>query len=145
MEKRIVTMSYRLGLLSSLICLGLRGLNIFGILTPNVVQLGKTLWYMSFFKGALLFFLIAIATASYASVRGEKTNTNENPHASLGTLLRQLLERGGSIRGLGKFRIVFQRPLQSLPSQFLMAARLVGHPQVVLKGGVVGNFLDALL
>jgi len=73
MEKRIVTMSYWLGLLSSLICLGLRGLNIFGILTPNVVQLGKTLWYMSFFKGALLFFLIAIATASYASVCGEKT------------------------------------------------------------------------
>jgi hypothetical protein len=48
-------------------------LNAFGILTPNVVQQGQTLWYMSFYKGALLFFLIAIATASYASVRGEKT------------------------------------------------------------------------
>ena len=73
MEKQIVTVSYWLGLLSSLIALGLRALNIFGILTPSVVQQGRTLWYMSFYKGALLFFLIAIATAGYASVRGEKT------------------------------------------------------------------------
>ena len=72
MEKKIVTVSYWLGLLSSLIALGLRALNIFGILAPNVVQQGKTLWYMSFFKGALLFLLIAIATASYTSVHGEK-------------------------------------------------------------------------
>ena len=74
MEKQIVTGSYWLGLLSSLIALVLRGLNIFGILRPTVVEQGKTLWYMSFDKGALLFFLIAIATASYAWVRGEKTS-----------------------------------------------------------------------
>jgi hypothetical protein len=73
MEKLIVTGSYWLGLLSSLIALGLRSLNAIGIMSPSVVQQGKTLWYMSFYKGALLFFLIAIATASYASVRGEKT------------------------------------------------------------------------
>jgi hypothetical protein len=72
-EKQIVTGSYWLGLLCSLITLGLRSLNAFGILTPTVVRQGRTIWYMSFFKGALLFFLIAIATASYASVRGEKT------------------------------------------------------------------------
>jgi len=73
-EKQIVTVSYWLGLLSALIALVLRTLNVFGILSPAVVQQGKTLWYMSFYKGALLFFLIAIATASYASVRGEKTS-----------------------------------------------------------------------
>jgi hypothetical protein len=73
LEKQIVTGSYWLGLLSTLLALGLRALNIFGILRPNVVDQGRTLWYMSFYKGALLFFLIAIATASYASVRGEKT------------------------------------------------------------------------
>jgi hypothetical protein len=73
MEKQIVTVSYWLGLLSTLIALGLRSLNAFGILTPTVVKQGQTLWYMSFYKGALLFFVIAIATASYASVRGEKT------------------------------------------------------------------------
>jgi hypothetical protein len=50
----------------------LRGLNIFGILLPTVVKQGQTLWYMSFYKGALLFFLISIATVGYASVRGEK-------------------------------------------------------------------------
>ena len=73
MEKLIVTGSYWLGLLSSLIALGLRSLNAIGIMSPSVVQQGKTLWYMSFYKGALLFFLIVIATASYASVHGEKT------------------------------------------------------------------------
>ena len=73
MEKQIATLSYWLGLLSSLITLGLRTLNAFGILTPTVVQQGKTLWYMSFFKGALLFFLIAIASASYAAMRTEKS------------------------------------------------------------------------
>jgi hypothetical protein len=71
-HKQIVTLSYWLGLLSSLIALGLRTFNAFGMLAPGVVQQGRTIWYMSFFKGALLFFLIAIATASYASVRGEK-------------------------------------------------------------------------
>lgn len=74
MEKQIVTVCYWLGLLSSLIALALRALNIFGILARTVVQQGRTLWYMSFYKGALLFFLIAIATASYASMRGAKTS-----------------------------------------------------------------------
>jgi hypothetical protein len=73
-EKQTVTVCYWLGLLSSLIALGLRALNIFGTLSPGVVQQGRTIWYMSFYKGALLFFLIAIATASYASVRGAKTS-----------------------------------------------------------------------
>ena len=74
MKKQIATVSYWLGLLSSLITLGLRTLNVFGVLAPTVVQQGRTIWYMSFFKGALLFFLIAIATASYASMRGEGTS-----------------------------------------------------------------------
>jgi len=72
-EKQIVKVSYWLGLLSSLIALGLRALNGFGMMIPTAVQQGVTIWYMSFYKGALLFFLIAIATASYASVRSEKT------------------------------------------------------------------------
>jgi hypothetical protein len=72
-EKQIVTVSYWLGLLSSLIALGLRSLNAIGLMTPTVVQQGRTIWYMSFYKAALLFFLIAIATTSYAWVRGEKT------------------------------------------------------------------------
>jgi hypothetical protein len=74
MEKQIITVSYWLGVISSIIALGLRALNAVGILTPVVVQQGRTIWYMSFFKGALLFFLIAIATGGYASVRGAKTS-----------------------------------------------------------------------
>ena len=74
MEKQIGTFSYWLGVISALIAVGLRALNALGILTPVVVQQGRTIWYMSFFKGALLFFLIAIATAGYASVRGAKTS-----------------------------------------------------------------------
>ena len=73
MEKHIVTWSYWLGMLSALLCLALRFLNMFGILTTKVIAQGQTLWYMSFFKGAILFFLIAIATSAYASVRGQKT------------------------------------------------------------------------
>ena len=78
MEKQIVTWSYWLGLISSLIGLGLRTLNFFGILTPGtVLEPGKrqsyALTYWSFYDAALLLFLIAVATASYAWVRGQKT------------------------------------------------------------------------
>ena len=73
MQKQIVTGSYWLGLLCALIALVLRALSIFGILPITVVQHGKTAWCMMLYRGALMFFLMAIATASYAWVRGEKT------------------------------------------------------------------------
>lgn len=62
MEKRIVDLSYWLGLLSAVIALILRGLNALAVLVPAAVE-QKGSVYMSFYKGALLFFLIAIATA----------------------------------------------------------------------------------
>ena len=71
--KQIGTVSYWLGLVSSLIALVLRGLNVFGVLVPTVVKQGQTIWYMSFYKAALLFFVIAIATGSYTYLRSEKT------------------------------------------------------------------------
>ena len=64
MEKHIVKWSYWLGMVSAVIALFLRALNTFGIWTPIAVAQGRTIWYMSFYKGALLFFLIAIATAN---------------------------------------------------------------------------------
>jgi len=73
LEKQIVTWSYWLGLLCSLLAAGARALNALGILTPRAVTQGKLIWTMGFYKGALLFFLIAIATGSYASVRAQKT------------------------------------------------------------------------
>jgi len=72
-EKQIVTVSYWLGLLSSLIAMGMWGLNILGRLAASVVLAGCTRWYESFYKGAVLFFLIAIATGGYRFVRSEKT------------------------------------------------------------------------
>lgn len=73
MEKQIITWSYWVGLLSSLIALVLRFLNLLGILNATVLDQGRNLSYNSFFRAAVLFFLLAIATASYSWVRGEKT------------------------------------------------------------------------
>jgi len=55
--------SYWLGLVSAVIALAMRTLNAFGVWLPGTVMQGITIWYMSFFKGALLFLLVNIATA----------------------------------------------------------------------------------
>lgn len=72
MEKHIVKWSYWLGIVSAVIALVLRGLNAVGLLRPTVIVQGSTVWYMSFYKGAFLFFLIAIATANYLWSRSQK-------------------------------------------------------------------------
>lgn len=72
MEKLILAWSYWLGLASAVIALALRTLNAVGLLLPTVVTQGRTLWYMSFFKGALVLLLVAIATANYSWVRSQK-------------------------------------------------------------------------
>ena len=72
MEKRLVSVSYWLGLLSSLTSMALWALNVLGRLTQCAALVRNTGWFESFYKGGILFFLIAIATASYAFVRGEK-------------------------------------------------------------------------
>lgn len=74
MEKRLVSVSYWLGLLSSLIAMALWALSVLGRLTQNWVLVSSVGWFESFYKGAILFFLIAIATASYAFVRSEKNS-----------------------------------------------------------------------
>ena len=63
MKKHIDTWSYWLGLASAVIALAMRTFNAFGLLLPGTVAQGMTIWYMSFYKAALLFFLINIATA----------------------------------------------------------------------------------
>ena len=63
MKKYIDTWSYWLGLASAVIALILRAFNAFGVLLPGTVVQGITIWYMSFYKAALLFLLINIATA----------------------------------------------------------------------------------
>ena len=70
MEKHIVTGSYWVALASAVIALLLRAFNAIGLFLPSATaRAGETITYMSFYKGALLFFLIAIGTASYTWVR----------------------------------------------------------------------------
>lgn len=63
MKKHIDTWSYWLGLASAVIALAMRTFNAFGVWLPGTVVQGMTIWYMSFYKAALLFLLINIATA----------------------------------------------------------------------------------
>ena len=63
MKEQINIWSYRLGLASALIALVMRTFNAFGVWLPGTVVQGMAIWYMSFYKAALLFFLIKFATA----------------------------------------------------------------------------------
>jgi hypothetical protein len=75
MEKLIIQVSYWLGIASGVIALGMRACNSIGLLLPPATaRAGETIWYMSFYKGALLFFLIAIATESYSSTRRQQSS-----------------------------------------------------------------------
>jgi len=65
MEKHIVKWSYWLGMVSAVIALLMRAFNALGIWLPTAMAQGRTVWYMSFYKGALLFFVMAIATANH--------------------------------------------------------------------------------
>jgi Mg/Co/Ni transporter MgtE len=62
MKLHIEKWSYWLGLASGVIALVMRTFNAVGIWLPAYVVEGKTIWYMSFFKAALLFLIINIAT-----------------------------------------------------------------------------------
>lgn len=63
MKKHINTWTYWLGLASAVIALVMRAFNSFGVWLPGSIVQGVTIWYMSFYKAALLFLLINIATA----------------------------------------------------------------------------------
>jgi hypothetical protein len=67
MEKDIVRYSYWLGAASMVLAFVWRGLNVFGL--KGTVM---TITYMTLYKGALLFFLTAIATTSYAWLKSQK-------------------------------------------------------------------------
>jgi hypothetical protein len=69
MEKQIVQGSYWLGLVSFVIALVLRGCSALGLGPAEVL---KGVSYMTFYKGALILFVLAIATASLAASKSEK-------------------------------------------------------------------------
>jgi hypothetical protein len=62
-KKHIDKWSYWLGVASAAIALVMRTFNAFGIWIPVHVVQGITIWYMSFYKAALLFLLVNIATS----------------------------------------------------------------------------------
>ena len=63
MKKYIDRWSYWLGLASFVIAMVMRTFNAFGVFLPGTVVQGMTIWYMSFYKAALLFLLVNIATS----------------------------------------------------------------------------------
>ncbi len=72
MERLIARIGYWLGLVCVVIALVWRGLNAFGIFLPDKVSQGVGIGYMSFVKASVLFLLVAIASANYVWVKGQK-------------------------------------------------------------------------
>jgi hypothetical protein len=72
MKKHIIRYSYWLGVLSFLLALLTRALDILGLPLGNIVTKGNAVGYRTFLDGSLLFFLTAIATASYVWFKSQK-------------------------------------------------------------------------
>lgn len=66
----LIRWSYVLGVTSALVALLWRGMMTLGYFVPEYIALGRTIYDMSFYKGALLFLLISMASASYEESRG---------------------------------------------------------------------------
>ena len=85
MKKQIETWSYWLAIISAAVALVMRAFNAFGVFLPGTVIQGTTIWYMSFYKGALLFSLINIATAirNYSETRAnERFSLSKDTHTA---------------------------------------------------------------
>lgn len=68
MEKHIIRWSYWLGMVCFAISL-VQGATARWISTSVPSSLGQYLWYGTFFKAGILFLLVTIATANYASFK----------------------------------------------------------------------------
>ena len=73
MKKHIIRYSFWLGVLSVLLALLTRAPNILGVSLATVSTRGTQISYRTFLDGAQLFFLTAIATASYVWFKAQKT------------------------------------------------------------------------
>jgi hypothetical protein len=72
MEKNIAQVTYWLGIACLIVALVWRALNALGLWVPMQVSQGQTVYYMSFYKGSLLFFVAAIATTCYAWFKAQE-------------------------------------------------------------------------
>jgi hypothetical protein len=72
MERNIAHWTYLLGIASLIVALLWRAFNALGLWLPMYIREGETVYYMSFYKASLLFFIAAIASSSYAGFRSQK-------------------------------------------------------------------------
>jgi hypothetical protein len=72
MEKHILRWSYWLGIICLVVALTWRGINALGVWLPARNAPQYEIWYMSFFRGSLLFFVASIATANYIWINSRK-------------------------------------------------------------------------
>ena len=72
MERNIVHWTYWLGITSLIIALLWRALNALGFWLPMYIKEGETVYYMSFYKASLLFFIAAIASSNYVWFKSQK-------------------------------------------------------------------------
>jgi len=68
MEKNLIRWGFLLGLACFALSLGLRGMNALGVI-GDVSTKGSPISYMTFFRGAILFFLTCVAAQSYRSAK----------------------------------------------------------------------------
>lgn len=67
MEKHLIRWTYWLGLACVVVALAWRALNTMGAFLPDSMVLGRSIYYMSFYKAALILLVTSMATASYAA------------------------------------------------------------------------------
>ena len=72
MERNIIHWSYWLGIASLIVALVWRLFNALGVWLPTIIIPGNTVYYMSFYKASLLFFVAAIASANYVWFKSHK-------------------------------------------------------------------------
>jgi hypothetical protein len=71
MEKKIAQYSYWLGVICVVVAIAWRAAGAMGYYLGAYVP-GRNINYMSFYKGALIFLLVCIATGAYSATGKEK-------------------------------------------------------------------------
>jgi len=61
----LIRWSFVLGVTCALVAVTWRGLMTLGYFVPDYIALGRTIYDMSFYKGALLFLVLSMASAIY--------------------------------------------------------------------------------
>lgn len=75
MEKQLATAAYWIGILSTTVALVMRGLAMLGVFaySPAVMGGKNPITYRTFLEGAILFFIMAIASAVIAWAKERKS------------------------------------------------------------------------